>query len=296
MQSLRRLCIVLLLSLAVCASASAQTAPKQGILLVAFGSSMAEAGAAFAAIDEAYQREFPHTPIVWAFTSQIIRKKLAKEGIHVASISEGLNILAADGAKIVRVQSLHMMAGKEFAGLARALLVNIQKHPGRFDAVYLGRPLLESETDAEETANAVLNYLKKIRQPDEAIALMGHGQEHGLADLIFAGARSIFKSKDKNIFMATVEGSHGFDRLARELIDAKVRKVILAPLMLVAGDHARNDMAGTEPDSWANRLQQAGIAARANLQGLGEIPGIAAIFARHTRESEDDLTKEPVKE
>lgn len=276
--------------------AFAAPVPKEGILLVAFGTSVPEARSAFTAIEKLYKQEFPDTPIVWAFTSQCIRKKLARDGVHIGGIGAGLAKLALAGAQVVRVQSLHMMAGKEFAGLARSVLLNIQKHPGRFKAVYLCRPLLESEKDAEEAADAVMAYLDGKRQQDEAIVLMGHGQEHGLADLTFAGATNIFKSRDPHIFMATVEGSRNFEQLAAELKKTGVKKVLLAPLMLVAGDHARNDLAGTDSASWASRLGKAGIEARSCLLGLGEVPGIAAIFARHTRQNEDDLVKEPLKE
>lgn len=268
---------------------------KEGILLVAFGTSVPEARAAFDAIDAAYKKAFPGLPVVWAYTSQIIRKKLADQGHPVGSIGDGLAALARDGVKIARVQSLHMMAGEEFAALARSLLVNIQRHPGRFDAVYLGRPLLESRRDGEEAAQCVIASLQKLRKPDEAIALMGHGHEHGRADLVFDGARAAFRRADPHAYMATVEGSGGFDELAAELKQNGVKKALLAPLMIVAGDHARNDLAGAEDDSWASQLKKEGIAARACLRGLGEMPCIAEIFVRHTRESTDNLCREPVK-
>lgn len=288
--------ILLVLSFLSISAFGKEPAPaREGILLVAFGTSVPEAKPAFENMEKVYRAEFPDTPIVWAYTSQIIRKKLAKQGIHVGSIGDGLAKLTKAGVKIARVQSLHMMAGEEFAGLARSVLVNIQKHPGRFEAVYLGRPLLESSKDADEAASAILDYLAKKREPGEALVFMGHGQEQGRADLVFEGTRARFHQKDPLVFMATVEGSRDFEDLKKDLAAAKVDRAILAPLMIVAGDHARNDLAGSDGDSWSSLLKKEGIAARPGLTGLGEISGICKIFARHTRESADNLCLEPVK-
>ncbi|WP_301097917.1 sirohydrochlorin cobaltochelatase, partial [uncultured Desulfovibrio sp.] len=234
--------------------------------------------------------------VVWASTSRISRKKLAKDGRPVGGIAAGLARLAQDGVQVVRVQSLHIMAGEEFAALARAVLIDIQKHPGRFRAVYLGRPLLESRADAQAVAGSVLRALDGRRSPGDALVLMGHGQEHGRADLVLEGTRAAFQSADPLAFIATVEGARGFEELLAELRARKVRRVWLQPLMLVAGDHARNDLAGEEEDSWASRLRAAGFTVETNLTGLGQVPGIAARFVEHARASRDDLTAEPRKE
>lgn len=126
--------------------------------------------------------------------------------------------------------------------------------------------------------------------------LMGHGQSHGRADLTFEGTRAVFHDADKRVFMATVEGARSVDDLLAELKAAKVKKVVIEPLMLVAGDHAHNDLAGDEDDSWASKLKAAGFKVEANLKGLGQIAGARAILVRHAREAADDLTKEPRKQ
>lgn len=275
---------------------AAQTSPREGILLVAFGTSVPEAQAGFTATEKAFKTAWPESPVVWAYTSQIIRKKLAREGRPVGGIASGLAQLAKDGVQVVRVQSLHIMAGEEFAALARAVLIDVAKHPDRFRAVYLGRPLLESRADAQGVAKDVLGALAGRRQPGDALVLMGHGQGQGRADLVLEGTRAAFQTSDPLVFIATVEGARSFDELLAELRARKVRRVWLQPLMLVAGDHARNDLAGEEADSWASRLKAAGFTVEANLVGLGEVPGIAERFVGHARESADDLTAEPRKE
>lgn len=273
----------------------ALAAPREGLLVVAFGSSVPEAMPAFRALDATFRAEFPDMPLEWAYTSQIIRKKLARQGKPVGGISDGLAALARKGVKVVRVQSLHVMAGEEFSALERAVLLDIKAHPGRFEAVYLGRPLLESRRDAEDVAAAVLGGMAARRNGDEALVLMGHGQEHGRADLVFEGMRATFGEADPLTVMATVEGSRDLDDLVRDLQARKLKKLWLQPFMVVAGDHARNDLAGPEDDSWASRLRREGFAVQANLVGLGEIPGVRAVFVRHAREAADDLCKEPVK-
>ncbi|MBO4369499.1 MAG: sirohydrochlorin cobaltochelatase, partial [Desulfovibrio sp.] len=177
--------------------------PKEGILLVAFGTSVPEALPAMKAVDAAFKAAFPGEPVVWAYTSQIIRKKIAAEGRPVGGIADGLASLAAQGVSCVRVQSLHVMAGEEFSALERALLLDVKKHPGRFEHVYLGRPMLESREDAVFVAKAVIKDSKPLRKKGEALVLMGHGQEHGRCGLTFEGARAVFHEIDRSVFMAT---------------------------------------------------------------------------------------------
>lgn len=176
------------------------------------------------------------------------------------------------------------------------MLIDLQKHPGRFEAVYLGRPLLESHKDALEVAKAVLEDMGGKRSANEAVVLMGHGQAHGRADLVFEGTRASFKERDPLIFMATVEGARGFDDLLAELKTHKIKKVWLQPLMVVAGDHARNDLGGDDEDSWASKLKAAGFQVETNLKGLGEVAGVRKVYVRHAKENVDDLTKEPKKQ
>ena len=295
---LRPLLFVLLLLAALAVhgtSHATDAAPKEGILLVAFGTSVPEAQPAFKAVDAEFKKAFPGSPVVWAYTSQIIRKKLAAQGHPVGSISDGMAQLAKDGVKVVRVQSLHVLAGEEFTALERAVLLDVSKNPGRFEAVFMGRPMLESKPDAQELLAAILADTKSQRNKNTALVLMGHGQSQGRADLAFEGVRAVFTATDKNIHMATVEGARSFEDLLKELKAAKVKHVVIAPLMLVAGDHARNDLAGDEDDSWASQLKKAGIKVYAHIKGLGETPGAAAILVRHAKESTDDLTKEPKK-
>lgn len=294
-QRLPRFLVLLLAFWLVSLSPAAHAAePREGLLIVAFGTSVPEAVPALKALDADFRAAFPDAAVEWAYTSQIIRKKLAERGTPVGGISDGLAALARKGVKVVRVQSLHVMAGEEFSALERAVLLDVKAHPGRFEAVYLGRPLLESRQDAREVAAAVLKSCGG-RAPGEGLVLMGHGQAHGRADLVFEGMRRAFVEADGLTFMASVEGSRTFEDLARELATRNVKTLWVQPFMIVAGDHARNDLAGEEADSWASRLRAQGFQVKTNLLGMGEIAGVRAVFIRHARETKDDLTREPVK-
>ena len=120
---------------------------------------------------------------------------------------------------------------------------------------------------------------------------MGHGQSHGRGDMIIEGMRATLADADNLAVLATVEGSHGFDQVLAAIKTSRASVIWLQPFMVVAGDHARNDLAGDEPDSWASQIRALGLTPRPVLTGLGELPGVRAVFVRHARDSQDDLLK-----
>ena len=282
--------VLLLVALALCSSpALAAKAAKSGTLLVAFGTTMESAMPALDAINASYEKT--GTPLVWAYTSDIIRNKLAKRGKKVFSVNEAMNECARLGIKNLTIQSLHVAPAEEFVQLNRMVVKNLTKNPGRFDSVKLGHPLLESEQDLNEVVDAVIGALASKRKPGEALLLMGHGNDRGPADLVMAAAHTAFNARDGLVFLATVEGANSFDRVLPLLKQKGIKHVWLQPFMIVAGDHANNDLAGTEDDSWASRLKAEGIATSANLKGLGELEGVRKVFLRHSADSTDDLVK-----
>ena len=259
---------------------------------MAFGTSVPEAQPALTAIDKEFKAAFPHSPVVWAYTSSIIRAKLEKRGVHIGDVSAGLEELARQKVDVVRVQSLHVVAGEEFSEMERLLVSWLARHPDTFKAVYLGRPLLESRQDAEDVCRAVLGATEGKRKPGELLALMGHGQSHGRGDMVIEGMRSTLSFADNLAVLATVEGSRGFDQVLAAIKTSRASVIWLQPFMVVAGDHARNDLAGDEPDSWASQIRALGLTPRPVLTGLGELPGVRAVFVRHARDSRDDLLKQ----
>ena len=275
--------------LILCCAAAVQAASASGILLVAFGTSMESAKPALQSIDKAYRKAYPDTPIVWAYTSDIIRKKLNRQGNRVLSVKQALDECARLGIVDLRVQSLHVTGAEEYVMTQRMLVRDLNRFPNRFDHVWLGAPLLESGQDLQDVMDAVFASFPKNRKANEAVVLMGHGNNRGPGDLALAQVATAFNQRDPLVFLAAVEGSNNFDTIIPELKKRGVTKVYLQPFMIVAGDHAINDLAGPEPDSWASRIKAAGMQVEAQLTGLGSLDGIQKVFLRHTRDTQDDL-------
>lgn len=275
------------------ASAESQPTPTDdGLLIVAFGTSHEKALTAYRNTEQTLLSHFPEKKMSWAYTSEIIRKKLAKQGKIIPSIQQSLTTLSTQGIKNLRVQSLHMAAGEEFSEMERTVQHYVEHNPGSFEKVFIGRPLLESSRDVKEVIETILSDFSKERQPDEALLLMGHGQSQGRADLVFSAVQTELHKKDPKAFLATVEGSYRFEEALPELLELKkkgLKTIWLAPFMIVAGDHANNDLAGEEEDSWASRLKAEGFEVKVHLKGLGDMKGIQNIFLRHATDTHDDI-------
>ena len=220
-------------------------APKRGILLVAFGTSVPEAVTAIDSLKQQAEAAFPGVPVRMAYSSKIIRDKIAGEGIVKRAPAQALADMAAEGFTEVAVQSLHAIPGKEFHDIvstARAM----EGLPKGIGKITLGLPLLSTPHDIKAAAAAILASLPK-RGKGEAVVLMGHGTEHP-ANAAYAALQLALWKQDRSVFIATVEDTPGLDEIIPDLKRLGARTVHLAPLMSVAGDHARNDMAGPEAD------------------------------------------------
>ncbi len=152
----------------------------------------------------------------------------------------------------------------------------------------MGLPLLASTDDAESLAVALKSLLPKERKPGEAVVFLGHGNPHHPAALSYPAMQFYLTKADPLAFVGVVEGSPSFDDVAKALAERKVRTAWLVPLMAVAGDHARNDMAGDDPESWASQLRERGITPRPVLRGTASSDAVAAIWLRHL----DDALKQ----
>lgn len=279
------LCASLLVSPALAAD---NTSPAvEGILLVAFGTTVPASRVALDAIEQAYSAE--NKPIIWAYTSDIIRRKLEKQGKPALSVMEAMDRAAQMGLTSLRVQSLHVGPGEEFHQLERMLVKYICGNPKAFRSVMLGHPLLESEQDMDEVIDALLAALPKDRKATEAVVFMGHGNDRGPGDLMLYALGKGLQARDELAFLAAVEGSSSFDKVLAQLKAKGIKRVWLQPMMIVAGDHALNDMAGSEDDSWASQIRAAGMEPIPHLKGLGENKGIQAVFLRHTKDTTDDM-------
>jgi len=275
------LAIVLIVGL--CASTLAgghgHKAPKKvGILLVAFGTSEPSAQVSFENIDKKVRATYPEIPIRWAYTSHIIRKKLAKQGKHLDSPEVALAKMQDDGFTHVAVQSLHTIGGAEYHDLRRT--VGAFKVMGGFQRVILAYPMLATQEDMQRAVDAILKAIPPTRKANEAVVLMGHGTHHP-SNAFYAALMFQLQLKDPNIFVGTVEGYPEVDLIMELLHKKKIKKAYLMPFMSVAGDHAKNDMAGDEDDSWKSILTKAGIQCVPILKGTAEYDDFVAIWVDH---------------
>lgn len=251
---------------------------KVGILLVAFGSSEASAQVSFENIDRKVRQAYPDIPVRWAYTSHIIRNKLAKEGRMLDSPEVALAKMRDERFTHVAVASLHTIGGAEYHDLRRS--VGAFKVMGGFESVILAYPLMATQEDMERVVDAILATIPTERQKDEAVVLMGHGTHHP-SNAFYAALMFQLQRRDPNIFVGTVEGYPGLDLIQSMMLEKKIKKAFLVPFMSVAGDHAKNDMAGDEDDSWKSILTKAGIDCVPVLKGTAEFDEFVDIWVDH---------------
>ena len=251
---------------------------KVGISLVAFGSSLESAQVSFENIERKVKVKYPEIPVRWAYTSHIIRKKMAKQGKRLDSPEVALAKMQDEDFTHVAVQSLHTIGGEEYHDLRRT--VGAFKMMGGFQSIILGYPLLATQEDMRRTVDAIFNVIPNERKKNEAVVLMGHGTHHP-SNAFYAALMYQLQQRDPNIFVGTVEGYPEVELIKNQLVKKKIKIAYLMPFMSVAGDHAKNDMAGEEEDSWKSILTKAGIECVPILKGTAEFDPFVDIWVDH---------------
>lgn len=260
---------------------------KELTILAAFGTSDEEAAKSLTAIQKAYEKN--GSTVLWAYSSNIIRAKLNKEKQVVYSITEALDYASKNGYKDVKIQSLHVVPAEEYMKICRLISRYMETNSKNFATVTMGHPLLSSKQDLDKTIEVVLSALPKERTKNDAVILMGHGNDRGTGDLSLLATAYEFHKADPLCWLATVEGALAFENILAELKKTNTKRVWLRPFMIVAGDHAKNDMAGNDEDSWKTILTQNGFEVHTVLDGLGSLPGVQEIFIEHTENSHDNI-------
>jgi sirohydrochlorin cobaltochelatase len=253
---------------------------KTGILLVAFGSSLPEAQVSFKNIDRKVKAAFPGLPVRWAYTSRMIRKKLARLGKHLDSPEGAMTRMSKEGFTHVAVQSLHTIGGSEYHELLRS--VRRFQDSGGFESVRVGQPLLSTQEDMAKMTRALTENIPKERKEGEGVVLMGHGTHHP-SNAFYAALMFQIQRKDPNVFIGCVSGYPEIGDIQEMLLEKKIKKAYLMPLMSVAGDHARNDMAGDDEKSWVSILTKIGIECIPILKGTAEYDNVVEIWVDHLR-------------
>ena len=285
------------------------TANDQRLLLaVSFGTSFADTREkTIGAIERRLEERFPDCTVQRCFTSRMIRKiLLERDGLKIFSPEEAMQKALEKGIRELIVQPLYLMHGFEH----RRLMETIRDAAPSFDKLAVGKPLLSDDADFCIMADAIRRNLP-APEPDTALVLMGHGNEKkkkpiqedkkaedsSLRDIhdnaVFAGLQqSLRRAGADNYFVATVEGEPEIGDILPLIKERGFRKVILAPFMVVAGDHARNDLAGEDEDSWKNIFIRSGFQVETILRGIGEWEEVQNLFAAHAAQCMEGDRKE----
>lgn len=249
---------------------------RKAILIVSFGTSHLDTlEKNIAQIERQAGEIFPDYKIYRAFTSHMILRKLKKkENLSIFTVQEAMGQMAADGIESVVVQPTHIINGIE----NDRMLSDVEEYADKFKKIRIGAPLLTSVEDYKKSIHAVM--AEAGLKEDEILVLMGHGTDHH-ANAAYPTLEYTFHSLGYNqVLVGTVEGFPDLTNVMAKLEIAGRKKVVLMPFMVVAGDHAKNDMAGEE-DSWKSELKEAGYEVKAIIRGLGEMQGIRNIYMEH---------------
>ncbi len=257
---------------------------QNAILLVAFGSSAESGKRAFENIEKQVAQEFPNKKVYWAYTSQMIRKKLKKQGEILNSVPEALAQINSDSISTVAIQSLHVVPGEEYTQLANQVKEYQREFPSHFSNLTLGQPLLNNFEDMTSVSDVLINELPSDRKSDEAVLWLGHGHHHGVCDLNYVAMESGLQQRDPLTFVALVEGGIIYSDVLKKLKTSGTKTVWLSPMMVVSGVHVIEDLVG-ETDSWKSQLIADGFTVKEHLPGMGELDGIANVFVDHIKMS-----------
>lgn len=250
---------------------------QKALVCASFGTTVPTAAADIAGVEQALAAAAPGWQLLRAYTSGMVRTALAGRGQPEDSVPEALARAAAAGCRRVLVQPTHFLWGVEYDKLKAQALAAA---PG-FDWLRVGRPLLDDTRDLRALAGAIGALYPA--EPGRAVVLMGHGSAHR-ANVVYPALQGIFELQSRpDIRVGTVEGWPGLAEVCAALARSRASRVLLVPLMLVAGDHAQNDMAGPGPHSWRSVLAGQGYRVNWVRHGLGSEKAVQDLYAAHLR-------------
>lgn len=257
---------------------------KKGILITSFGTTYEETRKlCIESIENRIKDEFKDYLVLRAFTSRVVISRLKKNhNYFVDNPTEALEKMKDSGIKDIYVQPLLIIEGVEYDKIKKEVSDFLEKNK-EFN-IKVGKPLLTSDLDYDKAVEAL--KLEEDRD-GQGIAFMGHGSYHS-ADIAYEKLQKTIKDRGyNNVFIGTVEGEKTLEDIIVELLNKKISNVLIKPFMLVAGDHARNDMASDDEDSWKSTLEKNNIKAQAIIKGLGEVKEIQDIFIEHLKDIMD---------
>ena len=277
------------------------------LLVVSFGTSYNDSRVNdIKSIEDALQEAYPDWSVRRAFTAQIIINHIqARDGEKIDNMTQALERAVANGVKNLVVQPTHLMHGAEYDEMCAA----IDEYRDQFESVSIAEPLLGEvgsdasviNADKEAVAKAVtaaaveasgFDSLEAAKEAGAAFVFLGHGTAHVARVSYSQMSTQMQQLGYENVFIGTVEGEPeetACESVIEEVQAAGYTTVILRPLMVVAGDHANNDMAGSDDDSWKPMFEDAGLTVNCQIAGLGGIADIQALYIAHTQAAIDSL-------
>ena len=253
------------------------------LLVVSFGTSYNDNRAAtIGAVESAMETAFPDYAVRRGFTANIIIEHVQRrDGVVIDDVTEALARAKANGVKNLLVQPTHLMNGYEYGDLVKEL----EACAGDFESVKIGAPLLTTEEDFAVVAQAMVDAAAGHDDGKTAVCYMGHGTEAASNGIYARMQKHLSDSGHDNFFVGTVEAEPTAEDLVKLVKAGGYEKVVLRPMMIVAGDHANNDMAGDDEDSWKSVFTAAGFQVECEINGLGELEAIQQLLAAHAGEA-----------
>jgi len=251
------------------------------LLVVSFGTSFNDSRRlTIGAIESAIESAFPDYSVRRGFTSQIIIDHVkSRDNVGIDNVGEALDRAVANGVKNLVVQPTHLMNGLEYNDLVSELA----EYSDAFEHVAVGQPLLTTDEDFKAVIEAITKATAEYDDGETAICFMGHGTEAESNQVYGKMQEMLTAAGYEHYYVGTVEAEPGLNDVLEAVGEGQYKKVVLEPLMIVAGDHANNDMAGDEEDSWKTAFEYAGYEVTCLLRGLGELEDIQKLFVEHAR-------------
>ena len=260
---------------------------EQELLVVSFGTSFNDSRRlTIGAVEAAMEKAFPELAVRRGFTSQIIIDHvLNRDGVEIDNIQEALDRAVANGVKTLVVQPTHLMNGLEYQELQDVLA----GYSDAFEKLAVGAPILTTDDDFQAVISAITEDTKDLDDGKTALVFMGHGTSAD-SNAVYAKLQTLLtKGGHNNYFIGTVEATPTLDDVLAAVDAGAYEKVVLTPLMIVAGDHANNDMASDEEDSWKTAFTEAGYQVETRLKGLGELEAIQELLVAHAQKAVDSV-------
>lgn len=259
------------------------------LLVLSFGTSFNDSRRlTIGAIEDTLEAEFPEYAVRRGFTANIVIDHVQRrDGILIDDINAALERAVNNNVKTLVVQPTHLMSGIEYDEVTE----KVAAYSDAFEKVVFGAPLLTSDEDFKRVETAITDWTAEYSNAETAIIFMGHGTEHE-SNHVYSKMQDLLSSDGfTNYFIGTVEAEPSLETVLAKVKEGGYKKVVLEPLMVVAGDHANNDMAGSEEDSWKSVFESEGFEVECLLRGLGENEAIRAIYADHARAAMEEAAK-----